>query len=80
MIEDPAEERVHESPGDAISQPAGQNSAALVLEIFALLQIAVADQKLRRPLLHRHPAPDLRHEQADVVIHADIAARRNPPP
>ena len=74
MIEHAAKERVDEARVDAIAQPAGQNFLAVVLEVLALFQIMIGDQEFRVAFLRRHAAPDFRHEQADVVIHAHFRA------
>jgi hypothetical protein len=44
MIENPAEEHPHEAARDPVSQTAGQELAAFIFEIFALLQQSRADQ------------------------------------
>ena len=56
---------------DAIAQPAGQHLVAVQLEILELLEVAVLHEEARLALLRRHAAPDLRHQHADVVVHAD---------
>ncbi len=59
---------------DAVAQPAGQHRAAVHREIADLLQVAVGDQELGIALVNPHAAPDLRHQHADVVIHAEVRA------
>ena len=39
-LENPAQEAVRERPGDAVSEPARQNGAAVIFEIGNLLQIS----------------------------------------
>ena len=59
------------------------HGAAIEREIGDLLEKAVFDQELRVALVHAHAAPDLGHQHADVVIHAevrtDVAGRRREP-
>ena len=78
-FENPAQETIHEERRDAVSQPAGQHRAAVEFEILDLLQESVVDQKFRVALRHPHAAPDLRHQQAHVVIHADVGADAHRP-
>ena len=41
-------------------------------EIRHALEVPIGDQEGRIPLRDAHPAPDLWHEQTDVVIHAGL--------
>ena len=72
MIEDPAEERVDELLGDPAAETAGRNRVAVMLEIFQPLEISVRVEKLRRPLLDAHAAPDLGNEKTDVMVDAGV--------
>ena len=73
-LEQAAQELVREQRRDAVAQPARQHLAAACFEIIHLLQVAAADQKRRVALLRLHPAPQLRHQHADVVIDAELRA------
>ena len=69
-----AEEGGHEALGDAVAEAAGFDGFAVVHEVLNLFQIAVFDQIRWLALGDEHARPDLRDEQADVVIHAVFAA------
>src|SRR4051794_11291988 len=72
MVEDSSKERVDEARIDAISEPPGQNPFTLELEVFAFVQVVVIDQELRLAFLRTHSTPDLRHEQTDIVVDAEL--------
>ena len=72
MVEDAAEEGVHEALSDPVPEAAGEHGRAVVGEVHALFQIAAGDEKLRAAFLDAHAAPEFGHEQADVVIHAHL--------
>ena len=72
-FEDAAEEMIHEEGSDAVAQAAGQNACARSsARSSTFSRNPLLDQKLRIALRHAHPAPDLRNQQADVVIHANV--------
>ena len=67
--------------GDPVAQPAGQHRLAVVLEVVERLEVARrAIRNAGSRSLGRQPAPDLRDQQADVVIdlhlRADVAGGR----
>jgi len=78
-----AEQKLDQAPLDfrlaltfspAEERPALTALMAVYLEILDLLQESVMDQIFRIALRHAHPAPDLRYQQAHVVIHANVGA------
>ena len=71
-LEDPPQEAVDEKRCDAVAQAAGQYGAAVQAEIGDLFQVAVRLEEFGVALLHPHAAPDLRNQQADVVVHAEL--------
>ena len=62
MIEHAAEKRVDEPRVDAPAEPAREHFFAAVLEVRALFQKPVGDEKFRVALLGGEPAPDFRHD------------------
>ena len=72
MIEDAAEKRVDEAHVDPVAQAAGENFLPVEHGVLAFFQEVVCDQKFRVALLRRHPAENLRHDQADVVVHTNL--------
>mmetsp|Transcript_20907 Transcript_20907/g.57138 ORF Transcript_20907/g.57138 Transcript_20907/m.57138 type:complete len:280 (-) Transcript_20907:268-1107(-) len=75
-LEDAHEEAAHEVRGDAVAQAAGQHLPAVQLEVINLLKEAILDHVHGVALLLAHAAPDLGHEEADVVVDlapADVA-------
>ena len=69
MIEHAAKKRVDEPRVDAPAEPARENFFAAVLEVLALVEKAVGDEKFRVAFLGGQAAPDFRHDQTHVVIH-----------
>ena len=76
IAEHAAAERLHIAGGDAPAEPAGQHLPAVEFEIGAAFEVAAGDEVGGLALGRGHPAPDFRHEQADVVIHP--VARADP--
>ena len=74
VIKDPAEERVDEFFCDPAAETAGRNRMAVMLEILQSLEISVRVEKLRRPLLDTHAAPNFRNKKTDVVVDAGLRA------
>src|ERR1035441_5963734 len=72
VMEYAPEETEDESLRNAITKTTGEHLLAAVLEVPALLKVAMLNQKLRVALFHAHAAPDFRDEQADIVIDPDI--------
>ena len=70
MVEDAPKKSGNEPAVDAITQPVDQNTTVLIFEILALFEKVVFDKESRIALLGRHAAPNFRHQQADIVIHA----------
>ncbi len=71
-IEDPSEKCRDETFGDPPPKLARRNFPAFEFEVTASLEVAVLDEKSRIALGGGHPRPDFRHEQADVVIDANV--------
>mmetsp|Transcript_12570 Transcript_12570/g.25404 ORF Transcript_12570/g.25404 Transcript_12570/m.25404 type:complete len:714 (-) Transcript_12570:1281-3422(-) len=77
-VEDPAHEVVNEARRDAVAQTARGHHLAANFEVLHALQVTLLDEEGRVPLLFAHAAPELGHEEADVVVHPAAAdeARR----
>ncbi len=73
-FEKAAEETVDESACDAVAQAAGEHLAAVECRNLRRVRAALRDHEVRIALVHAHAAPDLRHQHADVVIHAHLRA------
>mmetsp|Transcript_95280 Transcript_95280/g.264843 ORF Transcript_95280/g.264843 Transcript_95280/m.264843 type:complete len:315 (+) Transcript_95280:208-1152(+) len=72
-VEDAPQEVVREGLGDAVAKAAGEHPLAAGVQVLHLLQVAVLDQVRRVALLLAHAAPQLRHQQGDVVVDLDPA-------
>ncbi len=72
IVEDLTQETVHETVGDAVTETTGQHLLAPVLEVLQFFQVAVFDEVLRIALATVQACPDLGHEQAHVVVHAQV--------
>ena len=62
------EESFHKLPGDPIPQAARVDRFAFVFEILELFEESFLDEILGTTLVQEHPAPDLRNDEADVMI------------
>lgn len=74
VVENLAQETMHEMFGDTIAQPTGQHLPAIVLEVLQRFQIAMLDQESGLPVLDAQARPDFRNQQTDIVIHAHVWA------
>ena len=74
MREHAAEVAVDEARGDPVAEAAGEDRRAAMLEVGKALEAALRDQVCRSALVGAHAREHLGHQQADVVIDAQLRA------
>ncbi len=74
VVEDAAEEGADELGRDPIAQAAGQHRTSRVVEVSQRFQVSLGDQERRVALVGVQAAPDLRDQQADVVVDPHLRA------
>ena len=82
IVEDSAEEGVHELLGDPVAEPARENGPAFVGEVLDRFEVAIGDQPAGIAFGWGQARPDLGDQQTDVVAHRQVgtdAARRGGP-
>ena len=71
-LENASQEPVDEKRRNPVAEAAGHHGAVVQAEIADLFQVSIGLEEFGVALLHPHAAPDLRDQQADVVVDAEV--------
>src|SRR5580692_10854102 len=72
MVKHLTEKRQDKSHGDTIAKPARRDDPTMVLKVDAPLKVPFGDEVPWIAFCHRHPGPDFRDKQTDVMIDPEM--------